>query len=223
MSKMTSRMVVPMGTSIRPVLTTLPVRAKAFVPGLFSVPMPRYQPEPVADDEPGTLAKVSTLLRTVGLAQRPCSTVRGGLTRGMPRLPSMEAVRALPSPQTNAPAPRLTWMPEGKAAAQDMLAQKAQLLGLCDGGLQAADGQGILRADVDVALVGPGGHARDHHALQHAVGVALHDGAVHEGAGVALVAVADHVLRARHSGGATLVPLPARRGSRRRPGPGGRR
>ena len=39
MSKMISRSVAPIGTSINPVLTTLPVRAKAFVPGLFSVPM----------------------------------------------------------------------------------------------------------------------------------------------------------------------------------------
>ena len=63
---------------------------------------------------PGTLAKVSTLLRMVGLAQRPCSTVRGGLVRGMPRLPSMEAVRALPSPQTKAPAPWFTWSRKSK-------------------------------------------------------------------------------------------------------------
>ena len=39
MSKTTSRMVVPMGTSMRPVFTTLPVRAKALVPGLVLVPM----------------------------------------------------------------------------------------------------------------------------------------------------------------------------------------
>ena len=107
-SKMIWRRVVPMGTSIRPVLTTLPVRAKAFVPWLRSVPMERYQAEPRRMMR-GTLEKVSTLLSTVGRAHRPCSTVRGGLTRGMPRLPSMEAVRAEPSPQTKAPAPRFTW------------------------------------------------------------------------------------------------------------------
>ena len=108
MSKITSRTVVPMGTSMRPVFTTLPVRAKALVPGLFSVPMWRYQSTPLRMIR-GTLAKVSTLLSTVGLPHRPCSMVRGGFTRGMPRLPSMEEVRALPSPQTKAPAPRFTW------------------------------------------------------------------------------------------------------------------
>ena len=106
MSKMISRSVVPMGTSIRPVFTTLPVSANAFVPGEPAVPTCRNQAAPCSMMS-GTAAKVSTLLSTVGFAQRPFSTVRGGLVRGMPRLPSMDAVSALPSPQTNAPAPRL--------------------------------------------------------------------------------------------------------------------
>ena len=70
MSKMTSRRVVHMGTSIRPVFTTLPVRAKVLVPELPSVPMPLYQPEPLRR-MPGTLANVSTLFSTVGLPHRP--------------------------------------------------------------------------------------------------------------------------------------------------------
>ena len=37
-----------------------------------------------------------------------CLLYTSGFTRGMPRFPSMEAVSALPSPQTNAPAPWLT-------------------------------------------------------------------------------------------------------------------
>ena len=103
-----------MGTSMRPVFTTLPVSAKALVPGLVLVPMERYQSTPLRMIR-GTLAKVSTLFSTVGSAQRPCSMVRGGLTRGMPRLPSMEAVRALPSPQTKAPAPMFTWIRKEKS------------------------------------------------------------------------------------------------------------
>ena len=74
-SKMTSRRVVPMGTSMRPVFTTLPVRAKALVPGLFSVPMERYHFAPLRMMR-GTVEKVSTLFSTVGLAHRPFSTVR---------------------------------------------------------------------------------------------------------------------------------------------------
>ena len=38
-SKITSRSVVPIGTSIRPTLLTLPARAKTLVPLLFSVPI----------------------------------------------------------------------------------------------------------------------------------------------------------------------------------------
>ena len=113
MSKMTSRSVVPIGTSTRPVLTTLPVRAKVLVPGEPSVPMLRYQAAPLRM-MPGTLAYVSTLLSTVGFAQRPWSTVRGGLTRGMPRLPSIELIRAVSSPQTKAPAPSRTSMSKSK-------------------------------------------------------------------------------------------------------------
>ncbi len=105
-SKIISRRVVPMGTSMRPVFSMFPVRAKALVPGLFSGPIPLYQAAPFCSIS-GTLAKVSTLFKTVGFSNRPCSTVRGGFTRGMPRLPSIEAVRALPSPHTKAPAPRL--------------------------------------------------------------------------------------------------------------------
>ena len=69
-SKMILRSVVPIGTSTRPVLTTLPVSAKVFVPGDFSVPKLLYQSAPFIT-MPGTLAKVSTLLRTVGFAHRP--------------------------------------------------------------------------------------------------------------------------------------------------------
>ncbi len=55
----------------------------------------------------GTLAHVSTLLMLVGLPQRPLTAGNGGRVRGMPRLPSMEAISAVSSPQTKAPAPSL--------------------------------------------------------------------------------------------------------------------
>ena len=60
-----------------------------------------------------------------------------------------------------------------KAGIEDVLAQQAVLAGLLDGDLQALDGDGVLGADVDVALVGTDGVAGDGHGLQHAVGVAL--------------------------------------------------
>ncbi|OQB35380.1 MAG: hypothetical protein BWY09_02329 [Candidatus Hydrogenedentes bacterium ADurb.Bin179] len=47
MVKMMSRRVMPIGTSIRPVLFTLPVRQNTLLPLLFSVPMAAYQSLPL--------------------------------------------------------------------------------------------------------------------------------------------------------------------------------
>ena len=83
---------------------------------------------------------------------------------------------------------------EVEAAAEDVVSQQTKLLGLLDGDGEPVHGHGVLGADIDVALGGAGGHARDDHALDDLVRIALHAGAVHECAGVALVAVADDVL-----------------------------
>ncbi len=93
-----------MGTSTRPTLLTSPVSAKTFVPLDFSVPTPAYHSPPRRMIWP-MLARVSTLLSTLGLAQRPATAGKGGRGRGMPRLPSMEVISAVSSPQTKAPAP----------------------------------------------------------------------------------------------------------------------
>src|SRR5664279_6328653 len=81
------RRVVPMGTSISPVLVIFPASAKTFVPLLFSVPMAENQSAPLRMIG-ATLAKVSTLLMRVGEPQRPLSAGNGGRGRGVPRLPS---------------------------------------------------------------------------------------------------------------------------------------
>ena len=49
-SKMISRSVIPIGTSISPVFCTRPASAKTLVPLLFSVPMLREPVAAVADD-----------------------------------------------------------------------------------------------------------------------------------------------------------------------------
>ena len=64
------RRVVPIGTSIRPVLVILPASANTFVPLLFSVPMPANQSAPLRMIG-ATLANVSTLLISVGQAPQP--------------------------------------------------------------------------------------------------------------------------------------------------------
>jgi hypothetical protein len=65
MSSMISRRLVPMGTSISPVLRMVPARAKTLVPLERSVPMPANQSPPLRMMG-AMLAKVSTLLISVG-------------------------------------------------------------------------------------------------------------------------------------------------------------
>ena len=102
-----SRSDVPIGTSTRPVLTTRPASAKTFVPLLFSVPMPANHAAPLRMIG-ATFAKVSTLLISVGRPRRPDTAGYGGRGRGVPRPPSIDAISAVSSPHTNAPAPSRT-------------------------------------------------------------------------------------------------------------------
>ena len=101
-----------MGISIRPARRTLPASAKTLVPLLVAVPMPANASAPWRMIH-GTMARVSTLLMRVGLPQRPDCAGKGGRKRGMPRRPSTEAIRAVSSPQTKAPAPSLMEMRSG--------------------------------------------------------------------------------------------------------------
>ena len=87
-------------------LFILPVSANTLVPFDFSVPKPAYQSAPLVIIA-ATLPKVSTLLIFVGFPQSPATAGNGGLGRGIPRLPSIDAINAVSSPQTNAPAPSL--------------------------------------------------------------------------------------------------------------------
>ncbi len=64
--KMISRSVMPIGTSIKPVLLMRPLSAKTLVPLLFSVPMLANHSPPCCKIGT-TFAMVSTLLIKVGL------------------------------------------------------------------------------------------------------------------------------------------------------------
>ena len=106
-SSITWRRVVPMGTSTSPVLAICPVTAKVLVPGLPNVPILRNSSAPISITL-ATVAKVSTLLITVGLPNNPLWLGKGGLILGIPRLPSTDAISAVSSPHTKAPAPSIT-------------------------------------------------------------------------------------------------------------------
>ena len=207
MSKIISRRVMPRGTSTRPVRLTLPTRAKVLVPLLFSVPYWANHSAPFCRIR-ATQASVSTLLMMVGLPHRPATAGKGGRGRGMPRCPSIEAISAVSSPQTKAPAPFLDLDVEIEPRAQDVLAQQAALARPAPmRHPQPLQRQRILGAAVDVAQAGPDGVAGDQHALQQRMGIALQQRAVHERAGIALVGVADQVLRLP-GGLAAELPLP---------------
>src|SRR5215217_9668553 len=100
----TSRRVIPIGTSITPLKLTLPMIVNTFVPGLDDVPNERYHSAPLRMIA-GMFASVSTLLTSVGLFHKPRVTGYGGRERGSPRLPSIDSISAVSSPQTYAPAP----------------------------------------------------------------------------------------------------------------------
>src|SRR5438477_9695727 len=100
---------MPVGTSTRPVLLILPTSENTMVPLLRSVPIEAYQSAPLLMIT-GTLAQVLTLLMTVGLPHRPFWTGNGGRGCGSPTLPSMDAISAVSSPHTNAPAPCTRWI-----------------------------------------------------------------------------------------------------------------
>ena len=101
---------------------------------------------------------------------------------------------AVSSPQTKAPAPSTSSMSKLKPHPRMFVAQNAVLPGLLDGQIEPMHRQRILGAHVDDAVRGAGDVAADHHAFQQRVRIAFDLVAVHVGAGIALVGVADQVL-----------------------------
>src|SRR6202142_4732956 len=92
------------GISTSPVLVILPTSEKTLVPALLVLPVSVNQAGPLATMG-AMLYQVSTLLMLVGQPHRPFCAGTGGRGRGRPAKPSSEAIRAVSSPQTNAPAP----------------------------------------------------------------------------------------------------------------------
>ena len=212
MSNTISRRVVPIGTSTSPVFTTRPARAKTLVPLLVAVPIAANQSPPLRMMG-AMLANVSTLLMSVGRPQSPDTAGYGGRGLGVPRPPSMDAMSAVSSPHTNAPAPSRTSTSNANSRVQHGRAEVAAPPGLVDRLAEAGDRERVLGSAVDVARLGADRVRGDRHPLQHPEWIAFEDAPVHERAGVPLVRVADDVLvRARCLG--DRVPFQARRVSR---------
>ena len=91
---------------------------------------------------------------------------------------------------------------EVEAGPQDILPQEPVFLGLGNGDVQAVDRQRIFRPAIDVALMGADRLGGDDHPFQNRVGVRFQDAAVHEGARIPFVGVAENILHvSRRSGG----------------------
>ncbi len=82
---------------------------------------------------------------------------------------------------------------EIEAGAQNIFAQQAIFAGLVERRFQPLNGQWILGPNVHQAFVGPNAIATNGHCFNHCVRVAFQNRPIHEGAGVALIGVADHV------------------------------
>ncbi len=83
---------------------------------------------------------------------------------------------------------------EIETGTQDVIAEHSVFPGLSDGVAQGLDGEGIFGADVGIALVHiADGICADGHTFDNRVGIALKDGAVHVGPGIAFVTIADNV------------------------------
>src|SRR5580698_3137210 len=95
---------VPKGISTKPLLCTLPTSEKTFVPELLALPVSVNHAGPLVMMGE-TLYQVSTLLMLLGLPHRPFCAGKGGRGRGRPASPSSDAISAVSSPHTNAPAP----------------------------------------------------------------------------------------------------------------------
>ena len=145
-----------MGASTRPVLVTLPVRAKIVVP--FDVRP--YAAEPFAVED--YLRYIRPGFNVVDVCRfSPKARVgrEGWAGLGMPRLPSIEAMRAV-SPQTG-PAPSLIWRWKEKSVPM-MLSPMRPAPRLFYGGVKALD-KGVLGPAVDVTFVGAYDVGADEH------------------------------------------------------------
>ena len=207
---------MPIGTSTSPVLRDLAGEREDLGALALSEPMPANHSPPLRMIG-AMLAKVSTLLISVGLPHRPLTAGYGGRGLGVPRLPSIEAISAVSSPQTNAPAPRRISTSKLKGVLQMLLPSSPRRRASRKATRQPADRQRILRADIDVALACADRVGGDRHAFEHALRIAFQNAAIHERAGVALVAVADHVLQRRRQPWPPC-PTSGRSDSRRRRG-----
>lgn len=95
------------------------------------------------------------------------------LVAAYPFLPSIEAIRAVSSPQTKAPAPFLDMNLEVKPGIEDILTQQAHRFGLFYCYTQTFDSERIFCAHVDITLISANYLTTDCHAFQYFMWISL--------------------------------------------------
>ena len=164
-----------MGTSTRPVLLILPTREKILVPLLVLRADCVNQSAPLLMIS-GTLAQVSTLLRTVGLAPEADDVGADVLGPGLSR-PAFDrghqGGRFAADKGASAP---VYLDDEVEAGPQDVLPQEAAFLPPVLMAMLTFSTAGGILADVDVALVGADGIGPDGQALEDRSGGCLREG-----------------------------------------------
>ena len=184
--------------------------------------MPAYQLTAVADDR-GDVGERLDVVDQRRPAPEPGHrrVRRSGPRRARGALP-IDAISAVSSPHTKAPAPTRisTWKLNVDSAmpAPRRLCRSAWPIAL----RRRLIGERVLGPHVDVSVLGTHRVRGEGHPLEHALRVALEHAAVHERSGVALVGIADHVLAVRTGCLGDGRPLQARSGIRRRHGRAGR-
>ena len=112
----------------------------------------------------------------------------------MPRRPSTEAISAVSSPQTNAPAPSTTLRRNGKPAPSKDAPSQPRFSISASAARKRRTASGIFVADIENPVVRADRHRGQRQPLDDAKGKRLENHAVHERARIAFVAVADHIL-----------------------------
>ena len=173
-------------------------------PGSAGVPAAR-RPRHRRPTIHGTAASVSTLLTAVGRPSSPCSVGYGGRARRATAQPSSEWISEVSSPATYEPAPSRRPRRRSRRRAEEVAAEVARRARLGDRARSAPRPAGTPSARTR-SRAWHRRRGRRAPALQHPVGVALHQQPVGERPRVALVPVGDDVARSITVGAAATAP-----------------
>ncbi len=193
MSSTISRTVMPIGTSIRPPRAILPASENTLVPFERSVPSAANAAGALADDP----RHAGERLDVVDERRLPPEPRLRRVRRPQPRhapvpLQRLDERRLLAADERARALAHL--QREAERAAEDPFAQQAGRGCGLDGRAHVPHRDRVLAPDVEEPLAGADRVGGNGQALDDAKRVAFEDGAIHERAGIALVAVADHVL-----------------------------